>query len=76
VSNIEVYNKFESTSDPIDSSELEFIGDSGAYTNKREVSRRFSLSEGAYVIVPACYDTWDTGEFLVRVFTEKSLKKK
>jgi hypothetical protein len=76
VASMEVYSKYESTNEPLDSSELEAIGNSGPYTNKREVSSRFALTEGAYVIVPACYETTDVGEFLVRIFTEKSLKKK
>ena len=60
----------------LDPSDLERINSSGAYTNKREVTSRFALKPGAYLVVPSCYDEDVEGEFLVRVFTEKPLNKK
>jgi hypothetical protein len=62
--------------EPIEASELERIDSSGSYVNKREISARFSLSIGAYVMIPSCYDEDVEGEFLVRIFTEKPLTKK
>jgi hypothetical protein len=38
----------------VDSSDLERVGASGSYTNKREVNSRFALSVGTYVIVCVC----------------------
>jgi hypothetical protein len=58
------------------SNDLERIDSSGAYTNKREVSARFTLKTGVYVIIPSCYDEDVEGEFLLRIFTEKPLNKK
>jgi calpain len=60
----------------VDSSDLERVGASGSYTNKREVNSRFALSVGTYVIVPSCYDEDVEGEFLIRIFTEKPLTTK
>ncbi|XP_038639128.1 calpain-3-like isoform X8 [Scyliorhinus canicula] len=44
---------------------------SKSYINLREVSQRFSLSPGEYVIVPSTYDPHQEGEFVLRVFSEK-----
>ena len=56
--------------------DLERINSSGSYTNKREVTARFALKAGAYIIIPSCYDEDVEGEFLIRIFTEKPLSKK
>lgn len=66
----------EDDEEPVDASNLEKIGTSGPYINKREVSQRFSLSPGTYVIIPSCYDDDVQGEFLLRVFTEKPLAQR
>ncbi|XP_057199495.1 calpain-3 [Triplophysa rosa] len=44
---------------------------SKAYINLREVTQRFSLSPGEYVIVPSTYEPHQEGEFILRVFSEK-----
>ncbi|KAI5616713.1 calpain-3 isoform X5, partial [Silurus asotus] len=44
---------------------------SKAYINLREVTQRFKLSPGEYVIVPSTYEPHQEGEFLLRVFSEK-----
>ncbi|GCB70233.1 calpain-3-like isoform X4 [Scyliorhinus torazame] len=44
---------------------------SKSYINLREVSQRFSLPPGEYVIVPSTYDPHQEGEFVLRVFSEK-----
>ncbi|XP_048456114.1 calpain-3 [Rhincodon typus] len=44
---------------------------SKSYINLREVSQRFSLPPGEYVIVPSTYDPHQEGEFILRVFSEK-----
>lgn len=60
----------------IDSRDLERLGSSGAYVNKREVTARFNLTPGAYIVIPSCYDEDIEGEFLVRIFTEMPLNQK
>uniref|UniRef100_A0A3Q3IKC1 Calpain-3 n=1 Tax=Monopterus albus TaxID=43700 RepID=A0A3Q3IKC1_MONAL len=42
-----------------------------AYINLREVTERFRLSPGEYVIVPSTYKPHQAGEFILRVFSEK-----
>lgn len=51
--------------------QLERCGSTGAYINKREVTKRFRVAPGNYLIIPSCYDADINGEFLLRVFTEK-----
>ena len=55
--------------------DLDRLDSSGIYTDKREITNRFSLKEGAYVVIPSCYDEGAEGEFLLRIFTEKPLNK-
>jgi calpain len=76
VRNLSALQECTRTGEPIESSDLERVGSSGSYTNKREVNARFSLSTGVYVIVPSCYDEDVPGDFLIRIFTEQPLAKK
>lgn len=59
----------------IESHDLERVDSSGPYINKREVTARFSLKQGAYVIIPTTYEEGEEGEFLLRIFTEKPLSE-
>ncbi|XP_069135240.1 calpain-A-like [Argopecten irradians] len=45
-------------------------GKSGSYINYREVSQRFELEPGHYVIIPSAFSI-DESRFLLRVFGEK-----
>ncbi|XP_045485364.1 calpain-B isoform X4 [Pieris rapae] len=47
------------------------VGRSQAFINLREVSARFKLEQGRYVIVPSTFEPNEEGEFLLRVFSEK-----
>lgn len=51
--------------------QLERVGASGSYINRREVTKRFRVPPGAYIIIPSTYDSDKAGKFLLRMFTEK-----
>ena len=48
------------------------VARSPAFINLREVSCRFKLNPGHYLIVPSTFEPNEEGEFLIRVFTESS----
>ena len=39
----------------------------------REVFARFELSAGCYVIVPATFNTGDSSNFMIRVYSENKI---
>lgn len=55
--------------------QLEPAGTSGPYTNLRDVTKRFRLPVGDYVIIPSCYDINVEGDFLLRLFSEQDINE-
>ncbi|KAL5015863.1 hypothetical protein ScPMuIL_005452 [Solemya velum] len=51
-------------------------GKSGVYINFREVSNRFDLEPGNYVIIPSTFNAGESSTFVLRVFGEKSFSLK
>jgi len=51
-------------------------GRSGVYINYREVSNRFELDPGHYVIIPSTFNRDDSGSFLIRAFAQKNFNLK
>ncbi len=48
------------------------VGNSGSYVNKREVTKRFRIEPGYYLVIPSTFDYNVEGQFLLRFFTETS----
>ena len=40
------------------------------FVNLKEVSARFDLTPGTYVIIPSTFDQGEEGDFLLRVYSE------
>jgi len=53
------------------SNQLDRCGTSGSYINSREITKRFRVKPGSYVIIPSTYDPDIHCEFILRVFTEQ-----
>lgn len=56
------------------SNQLERIGASGPYINSREVTKRFRVEPGNYLIIPSTYDPDRDCEFMLRIFTEENIE--
>uniref|UniRef100_A0A8D0B8P9 Peptidase C2 calpain domain-containing protein n=1 Tax=Salvator merianae TaxID=96440 RepID=A0A8D0B8P9_SALMN len=50
------------------------VARSDTYVNLREVSNRFKLPQGEYLIVPSTFEPFKNGEFCLRIFTEQEAK--
>ncbi len=56
------------------SSQLTKVTSSGSYQQIREVSARFRLDPGSYIVIPSTWYADEESDFLLRIFTE--IKKK
>ena len=50
------------------------IGSSGSYINSREVTKRFKVRPGNYVIIPSTYEDDRECDFLLRILTEQDIE--
>ena len=51
-------------------------GNSGSFTNAREVLKRFDLDPGRYIVIPCAFKPGEEGDYLLRIFTEKSSEER
>ena len=51
------------------------VCDSGLYSADREITGVFNVESGDYVILPSCLVGGSEGEFYLRVFVERDIKK-
>jgi calpain, invertebrate len=50
--------------------EIDKIDSSGPYINMREITKRFRVDPGNYIIIPSTYEPDHSCKFMLRVFTE------
>ncbi|RHZ63138.1 hypothetical protein Glove_332g23 [Diversispora epigaea] len=43
------------------------------YINSREVTKRITLNEGQYILIPSTYNLGDEGEYFLRIFSSKEI---
>lgn len=55
---------------------LQRVGGSGSYINSREITKRFKVEPGHYVIIPSIYDEDHEADFMLRIFTENPIETK
>lgn len=54
--------------------QLDRVGASGPYINSREVTKRFRVEPGNYLIIPSTYEENRNCEFMLRVYTEHPIE--
>lgn len=59
----------------LDANDLMWIASSGAYSNRRAVTKRFHVTPGEYVIIPSTFEEDIEAGFLLRIFSEKPLNE-
>jgi hypothetical protein len=57
-------------------SQLDPAGTSGSYINLRDVTKRFRLPVGDYLLIPSCFEKNKEAEFLLRLFSEQEINMK
>ena len=71
IQNLFIYVKVEENRDYRLHVMMEKAADS-IFINMREVVNRFQLKTGRYVVIPSTYGPHVAGNFMLRIFTEKS----
>ena len=56
--------------------QLERVGASGSYINSREITKRFRVEPGNYVIISSTYEEDRDCEFMLRIFSEEEIEAK
>ena len=66
--------EYRSSGKKLYANQLERLGSSGPYINSREVTHRFRVVPGNYLIIPSTYEPNRNCEFMIRVFTEHTIE--
>lgn len=71
----ETYQSGVEMTKKLNSSQMQYCEDSGVYLYQREISKRFDLKPGSYVIIPSCFKKDVAMKFHLRVFIEGEEEK-
>ena len=66
----------KSTGQKLYGNQLDRIGTSGSYINSREVTKRFRVEPGNYLVIPSTFGEDKDCDFMLRVFTEFLIETK
>lgn len=74
IKNPEDIENIKENNTKLTSQDLELVGKSGTYMNNREVTKRFEVQSGYYVVIPSTYESDVNSKFMLRIYTEEAIE--